>query len=225
MTQATPLVWITRAEPGASATARRIEAMGWTPLVDPLLEARPIVDVTLDLAGIAALAFTSAQGVRAFAALSDARLPAFAVGDATAEAARAAGFTSVQSADGDVADLATLIAGADPGPILHAGALRPAGDLVGNLTAQGLSARAVALYDTVPLHPVSALSKLPQITVITTHSPRASGLLANLLNAHTTAHLRILALSEAVAAPLRTLKSAQIVVAPFPNEASLLNLL
>lgn len=218
------LVWITRAEPGASATARRVEALGWTPLVAPLLEARPL-PVALDLNGIAALAFTSAHGVRAFASLTDARLPAFAVGDATAEAARAAGFRFVQSADGDVTDLAALIADARPGPILHAGALHPAGDLVGDLASRGVSARAVALYDTVPLNPVTALSKLPQITVITTHSPRASGLLANVLNAHPTAHLRILALSEAVAAPLRALENATIAVAPFPNEPSLLNLL
>lgn len=219
-----PLVWITRAEPGASATAGRVRAMGWTPLVAPLLEASTL-PATLDLSGIAAVAFTSAQGVRAFAALTDTRLPAFTVGEATAEAARAAGFDSVRSADGDVAALAELIAGADPGPVLHAGALHPAGDLTGDLAARGLSARAVALYDTLPVEPAAALARLDEIGVVLVHSPRAAALLAGILRPRPAPDRRLLALSEAVAAPLRTLENAKIAVAPFPNEASLLNLL
>jgi uroporphyrinogen-III synthase len=219
-----PLVWITRSEPGASATARRLEAMGWTPLVAPLLEARPL-DTEIDLAGIAALAFTSAQGVRAFATLSDGRLPAFAVGDATAEAARAAGFADVRSADGDVAALTNLIAQANPGPILHAGALHPAGDLVGDLTARGLTARAVALYDTVAVDAAPALTQLPRIAAVLVHSPKAAAVLAEVLAPRPAQNLRLLALSETVAAPLRGLENATIAVAPFPNEPSLLNLL
>lgn len=220
-----PLVWITRAEPGASATARRVEALGWTGLVAPLLEARALSDVSIDLSDISAMAFTSAQGVRAFTALSDARLPAFTVGDATAEAARAAGFADVQSADGDVAALAALIARAGPGPILHAGARHPAGDLVGDLAARGLPARAVALYDTVPVDPAPALARLPEISTVLVHSPKAATLLADLLTTHPTPNLRLLTLSDAVAGPLRALENATIAVAPFPNEASLLNLL
>ena len=223
--QSRPLVWITRAEPGASATARRVEAMGWPALVAPLLEARALGDVSLDLTDIAALAFTSAQGVRAFAALSEIRPPAFTVGEATAEAARAAGFGDVRSADGDVAALAGLIAAARPGPVLHAGALHPAGDLVGDLTVRGLAARAVALYDTLPVDPAPALAQLADIDAVLVHSPKAAGLLADLLTAHPTPNLRLLALSDAVAAPLRALENATIAVAPFPNEASLLNLL
>lgn len=225
MTGPAPLVWITRAEPGATATAQRVEAMGWTPVVAPLLEARPLPGAVLDLSGIAALAFSSAQGVRAFAALTDIRPPAFAVGDATAEAARAAGFEAVRSADGDVIALAGLIADANPGPVLHAGALHPAGDLVGHLTARGLTARAVALYETVPTDPAPALARLADIHTVLVHSPRAGVLLADLLAARPAPQISILALSEAVAAPLRAVKSAQLAVAPFPNEGSLLNLL
>lgn len=220
-----PLVWITRAEPGATATAARLQAKGLTPLIAPLLEVRPLADAVIDLTDIAALAFTSAQGVRAFATLSEARPPAFTVGDATAEAARAAGFETVQSADGDVAALAALIAGARPGPVLHAGALHPAGDLVGDLSARGLTVRAVALYDTLPVDPAPALARLADIDAILVHSPRAASRLADLITTHPAPKIRLLALSEAVAAPLRAVKSSQIVVAPFPNETSLLNLL
>ncbi|WP_415491802.1 uroporphyrinogen-III synthase, partial [Brevundimonas diminuta] len=46
------------------------------------------------------------------------RHPVFAVGDATAEAARAAGFADVRSAAGDIHALARLIAAeAPPGPL------------------------------------------------------------------------------------------------------------
>src|SRR5581483_9588304 len=75
-----PRVWITRAQPGAAATALRVTAQGWEPVTAPVLETRPIAGASLDLAGIDAIAFTSAAGVRAFAALSPERaLPVFAV--------------------------------------------------------------------------------------------------------------------------------------------------
>ena len=58
-------------------------------------------------APFAALAFTSVNGVAAFAALTPRRdRPVFAVGDATAQAAHDAGFADVLSASGDLRDLA-----------------------------------------------------------------------------------------------------------------------
>ena len=100
-------IWITRAQPAADATAERVRALGHEALVAPLLAVRPLSGVEVDLSGIAALAFTSANGVRAFADLSGERsLRVFAVGAATAQAARAAGFKLVLSADGDVEALA-----------------------------------------------------------------------------------------------------------------------
>src|SRR5262245_38438369 len=86
-------IWITRAQPGADVTAERVRALGHEAVVAPLLAVRMIPDVSIDLRGVAALAFTSANGVRAFADASGERgLKVFAVGAATASAARAAGF-------------------------------------------------------------------------------------------------------------------------------------
>src|SRR5579864_1783939 len=91
--------WVTRAQPAAEATAERLRALGVEPLVEPLLAVRPITGASVDLTGAAAIAFTSANAVAAFAALSgDRSLPAFVVGDATAAAARAIGFERVTSA-------------------------------------------------------------------------------------------------------------------------------
>ncbi len=84
-------IWITRAEPGAAATAERVRALGHEAVVAPLLAIQPLVDARVDLTDVGALAFTSANGVRAFAEKSAERsLKVFAVGLATAKAARQA---------------------------------------------------------------------------------------------------------------------------------------
>ena len=89
-------IWITRAQPGADATAERVRALGHDAVVAPLLAVQVLPDVEIDLRGVAALAFTSANGVRAFADANGERgLKVFAVGAATAQAARKAGFKSV----------------------------------------------------------------------------------------------------------------------------------
>jgi len=147
-------VWITRAAPGAEATAVRVRALGWEPVVAPVLQVR-FLSPFVDLTGVGALAFTSANGVRAFARQTDRRdPPVFAVGQATAAAAREAGFADVRSAEGDVAALGRAIVAhrsTFSGVILHPGAAEPAGDLRGDLERAGLRARAQALYETAPL--------------------------------------------------------------------------
>ena len=125
-------IWITRAEPGAEATAARVRERGHTPLVAPLLAVRMVEDPQIDLSGVRALAFTSANGLRAFAgACADRSLQVFAVGAATAQAAREVGFRRVLSADGDVAALAEGIAARRNeigGAVLHPGAAELAGE-------------------------------------------------------------------------------------------------
>src|SRR5205814_936155 len=60
-------IWITRAQPAADVTADRVRALGHEALVAPLLAVRTLPEADVSLSGIAALAFTSADGVRAFA--------------------------------------------------------------------------------------------------------------------------------------------------------------
>ena len=82
-------------------------ALGFEPVVAPLLTVRALGEGPIDLAGVGAIAFTSANAVAAFAARSPARsLPVFAVGESTAAAARSAGFRAVLSTEGDVNALA-----------------------------------------------------------------------------------------------------------------------
>ena len=226
MTKGAP-VWITRARPGALATADRVRAMGLEAIVDPLLSVETL-PAQPDLAQVRALAFTSANGVEAFARLSDERgLPVFAVGRATARAAEAQGFASVSSADGDVEDLGRLIAAGASGPVLWAGASAPAGDLVGLLRAHGVMARGVAVYETIERSPSpETLARLDAPLTVLFHSPRAARALARLLGDRPRPDLRALCLSPAVAAPLSgVMEPRSVAFAPRPDESALLELL
>lgn len=226
MTEAAP-VWITRAQPGAEATAARVAALGLTPIVDPLLEVASIA-TSIDLADVRALAFTSANGVQAFSKLSDVRhLPVFAVGRATALAAAEAGFVQISSADGDVEDLSRLITEARPGSLLWAGAREPAGDLVAALNEAGVAARGVAVYETIERAPSEAtLTLLDRPLTVLLHSPRAARGLAKILDRRPALSLRALCLSEAVAAWLPPLGDrCSVACAPRPDETTLLSLL
>jgi uroporphyrinogen-III synthase len=223
-------IWITRARPGADATAARVRALGHEPFVAPLLEVRRAPDVRLDLSGVAALAFTSANAVRAFAELSEERgLRVFAVGAATAQAAKAAGFRHVLSADGDVAALAEGIAARRSeigGVVLHPGAADPAGDLAGALAPSGVEVRQITLYETVEATLSSdEIAALQQIDVALVHSPKAGEVLATVLQAHPQPHLKLLAISQAALKPLLATPAAAKLSSPFPLEAALLNLI
>jgi uroporphyrinogen-III synthase len=223
-------IWITRAQPGADVTAERVRALGHEAIVAPLLAVRAFGDVEVDLSGVAALAFTSANGVRAFADLSGERnLRVFAVGAATANAARAAGFRLVLSADGDVEALAEGIAkrrGELRGAVLHPGAAEPAGDLVGALQAHGLEARQLILYETMPVKlAAEAAGQLVQADAVLLHSPKAAQVLAGVLKAHPAPKLRALGLSKAVVKPLARAKVGPKAFPPMPLEGALLNLI
>ena len=223
-------IWITRAQPGAEATAARVRALGHAPFVAPLLAVRMVEDPQIDLAGVKALAFTSANGLRAFAqACADRSLQVFAVGAATAQAAREVGFRRVLSADGDVAALAEGIAARRNeigGAVLHPGAAELAGDLAGALARAGVEVRALTLYDTAPtaLGP-DQVAGLGEVDVALVHSAKGAQALAAVLAVHPQPRLKVLGLSKAVLAPLAGIPLAGLTSAPFPLEAALLNLI
>jgi uroporphyrinogen-III synthase len=214
-------VWITRAKPGADATAARVRAMGIEPFVAPLLEVRTVQGPPIDLSGIGALAFTSANGVEAFASRCNERgLPVFTVGSATAAAARERGFEQVVSADGDVNALAELIEGHRNrirGTVLHPAAAETIGEL---------PAHKLVVYETVPATLAPDLKqRLASMDAVLLHSPSAARLLADFLARNPAPNLRLICLSQAVASPLRGTQAREIIAAALPNEEALLNLL
>lgn len=218
-------VWVTRAEPGAARTADRLTALGFTPLVAPLLNLAPLpgaLDAAPDPAAVAALALTSPNGVEAFAPLIPRFRdhPVFAVGDATAEAARAAGFADVRSATGDIHALARLIAAeAPPGPLLAPGAREPAGDLPALLPDRPV--QRLPVYAAFETH-----APAPEpFDAIMLHSPRAArALAADLPRAASSARIAI-CISEAAATPLHPFDFAEIRIAATPDEPGMLSAL
>lgn len=224
------IVWVTRTLPGAALTAARVRALGWAPLVAPLLEVR-LVDTPVPMEGVGALAFTSPNGVTAFARLRDERaLPVFAVGDGTADAARAAGFAAVASAAGDVHDLVALIAARRDtfsGQLLRPGPGKPAGDLGGALASRGIQATSCVVYETIASSDFDASS--PQVgqliaggmAAVLVHSPRAARRLASLLRGPAPASCRFVCISPAAARPFIEV-GCTVEIAAHPSEAGML---
>lgn len=218
-------VWITRARPGAARTAARLTALGFEPVVAPLLLIRTLpeaLNTAPDRTTVVALAFTSPNGVAAFAALTPALRdrPVFAVGDATAGAAREAGFKNARSAAGDIHDLARLIA-ATPldGLILAPGAREPAGDLPALLPDHDIRR--------LPVYAAEETGAAPpaHFDAVLVHSPRAARALAATLTPDLARNRLAVCISAAAAAPLAALGFAEIRTAEAPDETSILTAL
>lgn len=216
-------VAITRAQPEADATAARLRALGAEPIVAPLLEIQPR-DFDQDVTGAQALVFTSTNGVRAFTrALEFSALPVLAVGDATAQAARDAGFRTVRSADGDAATLIELARDAlDPkaGRIVHIAGVHVTGDITGALKASGFDAERRVAFE------ARAVSALPaayraRLDVVLFHSARAADVFVT-LGAPNAGDMIAVCISDAVAAAASISAWKQVVVAPRPREDALL---
>lgn len=144
---------LTRPEPDGARSAERLAALGHAVVSTPVLQVVYEENIPLDVAGVQAIAVTSANGVRALRAnpawiiLKD--LPLFTVGDATARAAEEAGFSHVFSAKGRVGELAdVLVARLSPadGTILYAAGAERTGDLEGRLARVGLQCRLQVVY-------------------------------------------------------------------------------
>ncbi|MFM2130237.1 MAG: hypothetical protein RL477_1783 [Pseudomonadota bacterium] len=232
-------VLITRPAEDATALARRIEALGHKTLTEPLLAIR-FLDARVDLAGVQALAFTSANGVRACVHALGERLPAalpvFAVGRATAAAARAAGFERVHAAGGDVESLALLVrAEARPaeGAILHIAGRDRVGDLARSLAPEGFDLRRVVLYAADTASELSAATvaalRTSGIDDVTIFSPRTAHRFVTLIGdaglRNEAARLRLLALSPRVAEAAGDIPFASVVIAERPDEDALIALL
>lgn len=229
-------VLVTRPIKDAKPLVAALEARGHEVLVEPMLTITPVVGAKdrLDLNNVQALLFTSANGLRAFAGLSDERaLPVFTVGDTSATAARSAGFARVTSANGDVADLTRLvIAQVTPevGLLFHAAASKLAGDLQGGLEAAGFTLRRAVLYDAVPVHEISPRLRRVlvenQLDAATFFSPRTAETFVQLIETAglegACVRLSALCLSTTVASSLAALPWDKTLVAARPDQDALL---
>ncbi len=104
-------ILITRPESEAESFAREVGAVGFVPLVEPLLVIEPLDYKKPDSEDCAGLIFTSANAVRVFGCPPGfADMAVFCVGERTAEEVSRHGYARVITGDGDGARLAALIA-------------------------------------------------------------------------------------------------------------------
>jgi uroporphyrinogen-III synthase len=158
-------ILVTRPQPGALETARRLAALGWRPVAAPCLETARRPARLPPPERIQAILVTSGQAVSALPA-SHHGVRLFSVGDATAARARAAGFADVRSADGDGAALAALVRRSlEPaaGALLLASGARQGLELAGALRAAGFRVIRRVVYAArpaaaLPAHALAALA-------------------------------------------------------------------
>lgn len=229
---------VTRPQPDCRRTAERLRAAGHCADEAPVLDCVNTPPERLNLSDVSALAFTSRRAITAFHGHDQVAelqaLPVFTVGNATAEAARQAGYDTVFSAEGDVAALAKLILGnrdrLGPGGVLYPAAQDRAGDLEGLLTGGKLSCRTLTVYrmamvDKLPADVVSALQANAYDGVLI-YSKRTAeafrALLAAACPRQNFPQLPVYALSQQAGAPLSEVTCVRI--ASVPNENALLDL-
>jgi uroporphyrinogen-III synthase len=178
-------VLILRPGPDNAATAGAVAALGAVPVLAPLFEIVPVAWRASDPHSFDAVVMTSANAARhGGAALKHlSRLPLFAVGEATAAAAREAGFGDVRIGASNAAALGAQLGGR----VLHLAGL----DHKPIPTAAHVEMRVV--YAARAIDNVD----LPAADLALIHSPRAGARLAEL--ARDRATLSIIAISDAAA--------------------------
>jgi uroporphyrinogen-III synthase len=229
---------VTRPAPDGSREAALLTARGHLPVLAPLLKIE-VGSAPLELAGAQALIATSRNAIRALSVHPERdealKLPLFAVGDATAEAARELGFGDVVTGPGRAADLGVLIsrrARPERGPLVHLAGETLAFDLSSALKPQGFTVRKAVIYRAVPVEALAgqvlALLEAGRIDGVILMSPRTAGIFAALLAKHrlVTQAKRLICycLSEAVAEEVAALQ-CDIRVAAHPREEDVLALL
>jgi uroporphyrinogen-III synthase len=216
-------ILITRPEPGATATAARLQAMGHRAIIAPCLSITPLKSSLPESA--AAIIITSSQAIPALP-LRWAGAKIFCVGDATAARLKAAGFSNIESANGDATDLFRLIRRKNlPGTHVLVTGQGHGLDLTAQLRNKNtkIIRRTVYMAKPVPSLPAGLMEekKIDAALFYSAESARAF----TRLKPPNTAGIEALALSPAVAAALHGLPWTKIRVALAPTEADLLALI
>ncbi len=229
-------VLITRHRSAADRLETVLQAKGYETIKAPLLE---IVDTgaPVELAGVQAILATSTNGVAALARAVSARdMKVLAVGNATAAAAREAGFVDVESAGGNAAALAALaqrrcVAG--KGRLLHIAGGHVAGHMAESLKEAGFAVDTVTLYEAQTPErlddPVLAEITGRKIDAVLFYSPRTAATFVRLIEetdaSGDCSRMVAVCLSEAVASAAAPLKWRGIRVAGAPNGDAMLEAL
>lgn len=233
-------ILVTRPQPDNTSTATALRARGFEVLAAPTLRFEKVM-LSIDAdADFGAVVVTSANALRALADQpmqpTLLRLPLFAVGDRTAEAARNLGFARVISAEGDAAALRDLLMESSKSkvlnkdrPLLYLAGADLARDLAGELGARGFTVVTQTTYRMMPVadlpHDVSAAFAAGKVEAVLHYSRRsaraffqAAGLSGVEIAALAVPHY---CLSAAVGTIAHDAGASQVVVAQTPDENAL----
>ncbi|WP_037266924.1 uroporphyrinogen-III synthase [Roseivivax halodurans] len=214
-----PVLLLTRTEAAALRFHGLLaEAPAHDLIVSPLLSIR-FRGALPDIPAGTILLLTSANAARAYAALGGSpALRAYAVGEATAAAAREAGLAP-ESVGGDVeAMLSRLLADRPDAPLLHLRGAETRGRLTERLAEAGLAASEAVTYDQ-DLQPLSAEARsaldgaVPVVAPL--FSPRTAEAFAG--GRPFAAPLYIAAMSDAVADAAAEAQAERVCVADAPD--------
>lgn len=215
-----PLVLL-RPQPGNDASAARAREMGLAVIQIPLFDVLPADGGPLPAGPFDALLLTSINGVRFGATVMSAfaGLPIYAVGEATAYAARIAGHQKVITGGGDAQSTATMMAADGRRNVLHV-----AGEDVRPFDSQGISILRHTVYRSVERDADTVRAALKGLgpMVVAIHSPRAAVLFASLIPATRRMRIHVVAISEA-AARVCGKGWASVTVSEAPNDTALLH--
>ncbi|UWR26348.1 uroporphyrinogen-III synthase [Sulfitobacter sp. S223] len=214
-----PTLLLTRPADSAKAFAASLNSSALSRvrlLIAPLMEISS-TGLTPSIAKTRGVIFTSANGV-VHAPKGNGR-PAFCVGVQTTEKAIAKGWAAQRVGNTAQELIATLLADPPDGPLLHLSGCHTRGDIAETLTAAGIATERVMIYEQKLLGlDAAARSALEGPCIVPVFSPRSAMQLAK--EAHGQLEKAcIVALSEAVAAPLAGEKSHNLTVLPAPQAA------
>ncbi|WFU60133.1 uroporphyrinogen-III synthase [Bradyrhizobium pachyrhizi] len=235
-------ILVTRPHPDNDATLATLRQRGFDALSAPVLRFEPVPFRGDDDADYDAVILTSANALRAvdLATSRLLRLPLFAVGAHTADAARAAGFDKLIVAKGDAVSLRNLVLARVKAGELDASAtlLYLAGadlsrDLAGELGERGLNVVTHTTYRMAPVagfpREVSDAFMANRITAVLHYSRRSAQAFLDTVRADgieiSALALPQCCISAAVAAVLHDAGATKVVVAARPDENALLEAL
>jgi len=235
---------VTRPQPDSDATAATLRARGYEVLLAPMLRFEPVPFQHDPEAHYSGVIVTSANALRAIegqAGLASLlKLPLFAVGKHTAQAARAAGFGKVLVANGDAAALRDTVVTAmrarklkKSGTLLYLAGADLSRDLAGELRQNGFNVVMQTTYKMVPVpslpSDVCAAFAANGIEAVLHYSQRSA---RSFVDATRASGIEISALaipqcclSEAVSNVVREAGATQVTVARTPDESALLEAL
>jgi uroporphyrinogen-III synthase len=233
-------VLVTRPQPDDEATAAHLRARGFEVLRAPMLRFEPVAfhdDPDMNYGAVIVTSANALRGIEPHLAGSRLlKLPLFAVGQRTGEAARLAGFDRVTTADGDAAGLRDKVLASararelkKAGTLLYLAGADLARDLGGELGERGFNVVTQTTYRMVPVPALPretcdafAASRIEAVLHYSRRSARA------FLEAARAAGVEISALaipqcciSDAVASIVRDAGASQVMVGRSPDESAL----